>query len=291
MFSRAALLDGQSPYRVITCGVTRSVRSTACEIKVSHGLAALSSADTLIVAGIEDINLQISPEVTARIRRAAARGCRIASICSGAFVLAASGLLDGERATTHWKLTAELSRRYPGIRVEPDVLYVDNGRLLTSAGATSGMDLCLHLIRKDHGAAVAAESARLAVAALERGGGQAQFIRQVPPVAQGSLQSVQDWVTRNLGSQLSVTRLARRHATSLRTLHRRFLGQTGLTPAQWILQARIRRAQELLETTALSIERVAGAVGFSAASTFRQRFRAIAGTSPLNYRRLFRAAE
>jgi transcriptional regulator GlxA family with amidase domain len=202
-----------------------------------------------------------------------------------------SCLLDGERATTHWKLTDELSRRYPGIRVEPDVLYVDNGRLLTSAGATSGMDLCLHLIRKDHGAAVAAESARLAVAALERGGGQAQFIRQVPPVAQGSLQSVQDWVTRNLGSQLSVTRLARRHATSLRTLHRRFLGQTGLTPAQWILQARIRRAQELLETTALSIERVAGAVGFSAASTFRQRFRAIAGTSPLNYRRLFRAAE
>jgi transcriptional regulator GlxA family with amidase domain len=291
LFSRAARLDGHNPYRVITCGTTRSVRSTACEIKVGHGLEALNIADTLIVAGISDINLPVSPAVTTRIRRAAARGCRIASICSGAFVLAWTGLLDGRRATTHWKLAAELSRRYPRIQVEPDVLYVDNGNLLTSAGATSGVDLCLHMIRKDHGAAVAAELARLSVAALERSGGQAQFIRQVPPVARGSLQSLQDWVTRNLSGQLGIARLARRHATSPRTLHRHFLEQTGLTPTQWILQARIRRAQELLETTALSIELVAHAVGFSAASTFRQRFSAMAGTSPLSYRRLFRRAE
>lgn len=291
LFSRAARLDGRNPYRVITCGSTRSVRSTACEIKVSHGLDALNFADTLIVAGISDINLPVSPAVTARIRRAAARGCRIASICSGAFVLAQTGLLDGRRATTHWKLAAELSRRHPRIQVEADVLYVDNGDLLTSAGATSGVDLCLHMIRKDHGAAVAAELARLSVAALERSGGQAQFIRQVPPVARGSLQSLQGWVVRNLSAQLGVALLARRHASSPRTLHRHFLEQTGLTPAQWILQTRIRRAQELLETTALPIELVAHAVGFSAASTFRQRFRAMAGTSPLSYRRLFRAVQ
>ncbi len=290
LFSRVRCLDGRSPYRVITCGPSRSVKSTACEIKVGDGLAALSSADTLIVAGIESINLPIPPELTASICRAAARGCRIASICSGAFVLAGTGLLDGRRATTHWKLAAELSRRYPRIQVEPDVLYVDDGKLLTSAGATAGTDLCLHLIRKDHGAAVAAESARLAVAALERSGGQRQFIRHIPPVAHGSLQCLQDWIARNLGSELSVEVLARRHATSLRTLHRHFLEQTGLTPAQWILQRRIRRAQELLETTALSIEGVASAVGFSAASTFRQRFKTIVGTSPLNYRCLYRSA-
>jgi transcriptional regulator GlxA family with amidase domain len=204
-------------------------------------------------------------------------------------VLAATGLLDGRRATTHWKTAAALSRRYPGIRVEPDVLYVDHGQLLTSAGATAGTDLCLHLIRKDHGAAVAAESARLAVAPLERAGGQAQFIRQVAPVAHGSLQPLQEWITRNLANRFSVVTLARRHATSVRTLHRRFVEQTGLTPAQWILQRRVRRAQELLETSSLSIDAVAHAVGFSAASTFRERFRAIVGTNPQSYRRLYRA--
>ena len=288
IFSRVALPNGVYPYRVMTCGPTRAVRSTACEIRVNHGLAALRAADTLIVAGTGDITTPVPPEITAAIRRAAARGCRIASICSGAFVLAATGLLDGRRATTHWKLAAELSRRHPRIRVEADVLYVDHGELLTSAGAAAGADLCLHLIRKDHGAAVAAESARLAVTPLERAGGQAQFIRQVPPVAHGSLQSLQEWIARNLGNRLSIAALARRHATSVRTLHRRFMEQTGVTPAQWILQRRVRRAQELLETTSISIEAVAHAVGFPAASTFRERFRAIVGTNPLNYRRLYR---
>jgi transcriptional regulator GlxA family with amidase domain len=286
LLSRAVLSDGVHPYRVVTCGLTQTVRSTACEIRVSHGMAALRNADTLIVAGA-DISIPVSPDIIAAIRRAAARGCRIASICSGAFVLAATGLLDGRRAATHWKLAAELSRRYPRIQVEPDVLYVDHGKLLTSAGAAAGTDLCLHLIRKDHGAAVASESARLAVTPLERSGGQAQFIRQVPPVAHGSLQSLQEWVTRNLGNRLSVAALARRHATSVRTLHRRFVQQTGVTPAQWILQKRVRRAQELLETTSISIDAVAHAVGFSAASTFRERFRAIVGTNPLNYRHLY----
>ena len=287
LFSGAALANGRNPYRVITCGPTRTVRSTACVLTLKRDLAALRSADTLIVAGVGDINRPVSPKVIAAIRRAAARGARIASICSGAFVLAATGLLDGHRASTHWQLSGELARRFPGIQVEADKLYVDHGKLLTSAGASAGMDLCLHLIRKDHGAAVAAESARLAVAPLERAGGQAQFTRHIPPAARGSLQPLQDWATHNLGDRLSVTRLARRHATSIRTLHRHFVQQTGLTPSRWLLQRRIRRAQELLETTSLSIDALSSQVGFAAASTFRERFRALVGTSPLSYRRLF----
>lgn len=274
LFSRVTLSDGFHAYRVMTCGPTRTLKSTACEVTVSHGLAALRLAHTVIVAGVEDITRPVPPDVITALRQAAARKCRIASICSGAFVLAATGLLNGRRATTHWKLTAVLSLRHPTIQVQPNVLYVDHDAVLTSAGASAGTDLCLYLIRKDHGAAVAAESARLAVAPLEREGGQAQFIRHSPPTARGSLQPLQQWIAQNLANPLNVTALARRHATSVRTLHRRFVQQTGLTPAQWILQRRLHRAQELLETTSISIDAVAHAVGLPAASTFRQRFRA-----------------
>lgn len=288
LFSRATLADGRHPYQVMTCGPVRTVRSTGCQLKLSHGLAALNTAHTLIVAGVDDISRPIPQPVTAALQQAAARGCRMASICSGAFVLGAAGLLDGRRATTHWKLTAALAQRHPKTQVEPDVLYVDHGTLLTSAGATAGTDLCLHLIRKDHGAAVAAECARLAVAPLERQGGQAQFIRREPPLARGSLQPLQEWIARNLDRPLDVIALARRQATSVRTLHRRFVEQTGMTPVQWVLQRRVQRAQELLETTSISIDAVGRAVGFPADSTFRERFRAIVGTSPLSYRRMFR---
>lgn len=288
LFSRATLPDGRNPYRVVTCGPTRNVPSTACSITVGHGLAALGSAQTIIVTGIEDIESIVSPLVIRALQKCALRGCRIASICTGAFVLAPSGLLDGRRATTHWKAAAELERRYPRIMVDPNVLYVDHGRLLTSAGANAGTDLCLHLIRTDFGAAVAAESARLAVTALERSGGQTQFIRHMAPIARGTLQPLQDWVMRNLGHDLSVATLARRHATSIRTLHRMFIEQTGISPAQWILQRRVYRAQELLETTDLPVEVVAHSVGFTAASTFRERFRAIVGTNPSSYRHLYR---
>jgi len=288
LFTRVALANGHHPYRVLTCGPTRNIRSTSCSLRVGHGLAALHAADTVVVAGIDDIEPPVPSRVIEALQQCAARGSRIASICSGAFVLAPTGLLDGRRATTHWKIAAELARRYPKIEVDPDVLYVDHGRLLTSAGANAGIDLCLHLIRTDFGAAVAADSARLAVTALERAGGQAQFIRQLPPVAHGALQPLQEWITRNLGSDLGVHTLARRHSTSVRTLHRRFVEQTGMSPAQWIMQQRVHRAQELLETTDMPVERVAQSVGFPAASSFRERFRAVAGTSPAGYRQLYR---
>jgi transcriptional regulator GlxA family with amidase domain len=289
LFSRVVLADGRKPYRLLTCGPALNVRSTACNIRVSHGLASLRTADTVIVPGIEDIGSAVSSQIISALRQCAARGTRIASICTGAFVLAPTGLLDGRRVTTHWKVAAELARRYPRIVVDPDVLYVDHGRLLTSAGANAGIDLCLHLIRTDLGAAVAADSARLAVTALERAGGQSQFIRQVAPITRGALQPLLDWIMRNLGSRLGIAALARRQATSVRTLHRSFIEQTGSSPAQWILHRRVCRAQELLESTDLPVERVAQSVGFPSASTFRERFRAIAGTNPVTYRHLYRS--
>lgn len=288
LFGRVRLPDGSEPYRVVTCGPSRMLRTATCDLRVRHDLTALRAADTVIVAGIDNIAAPVPPHVIAALQRAAARGSRIASICSGAFVLASAGLLDGCRATTHWRLTAELSRRHPDVRLEPDVLYVDEGAVLTSAGASAGTDLCLYLIRRDHGAAVAAESARLAVAPLERSGGQAQFIRQPLPGGHGSLQLLQDWIARHLSQRLNIGMLARRQATSVRTLHRHFLQQTGLTPARWIAQRRIRRAQELLETTTISIDAVAEAVGFNASSSFRQRFRMTVGVAPVSYRRLYR---
>ena len=224
----------------------------------------------------------------AEVRRAAFRGARVASICSGAFVLAATGLLDGKRATTHWLATAELKRRHPTITVDPDVLYVDNGKLLTSAGATAGFDLCLHIVRCDLGAKVAAAVARVAVMPPERAGGQAQFIVYEPPVNDGSaIGHLLGWLEQNLHRELTLPIVARHAAMSTRTLCRHFHAQTGTTPAQWISHARVRRAQQLLETTDRTVESIATTVGFGSAAVLRDHFWRIVGTSPQVYRRVF----
>jgi transcriptional regulator GlxA family with amidase domain len=186
---------------------------------------------------------------------------------------------------------AELTRRYPEIDVDPNVLYVDSGRVLTSAGATAGLDLCLYMIRMDYGAAVAARAARMAVMPLERAGGQAQFIRHEPPVARGALAPLLAWIEENLDADLNVVQIASAAAMSLRTLHRKFAEQTGTTPASWVVRARIRRAQELLADSNLSIEEISARVGFGSASTLRERFRGAVGTSPSSYRMGFRANE
>ncbi|WP_344732642.1 GlxA family transcriptional regulator, partial [Spinactinospora alkalitolerans] len=215
---------------------------------------------------------------------------RIASICVGAFVLAATGLLDGLRATTHWAATPELARRHPAVEVDPDVLFVDNGQFLTSAGAAAGMDLCLHMVRRDHGSAVAADAARIAVMPLERDGGQAQFIAHEPPAPDGaSLEPLLRWMEENAHRELTLDDIARHGAVSTRTLGRRFREQTGTTPLQWLNRARLRRAQHLLETTVHPVERIAGQVGFGSATTFRDRFKRLVGTSPHAYRRAFQA--
>lgn len=213
-----------------------------------------------------------------------------ASICVGAFTLAAAGLLDGRSATTHWAATAALAGRYPAVRVRPDVLYVDDGDVLTSAGAAAGLDLCLHMIRQDHGAAVAAQTARLSVMPLERSGGQAQFIAHEPPAADGaSLQPLLDWMAGNAARAITLEDVAARAALSSRTLTRRFREQTDTTPMQWLNRYRLRRAQELLETTDVPVEQIGTLVGFASATTFRERFKGVVGVSPWAYRRAFRS--
>jgi transcriptional regulator GlxA family with amidase domain len=289
IFRGARLADGTAPYRVVVCGVARTVRTADFEIRVRAGLEALARAQTIIVPGVGDLDATVPPALVLALRRAAGRGARIASICSGAFLLAATGLLDGRRATTHWRAAAELARRHPEIEVDPNVLFVDEGNLLTSAGATAGIDLCLHLVRRDYGAAVAANAARTAVVALEREGGQAQFIVPPPLPSDGeSLVPLVTWIEQNLHRDLSLLALARRAAMSTRTLSRRFHEQMGTTPAQWVVRARVRRAQQLLETSDHAVERVASLSGFNSATTLRVQFQQVVGTSPRAYRRSFR---
>ncbi len=290
VFGRVRLGDGQLAYRVRVCGERPSVDAGYFELRAAFGLAELSRAQTIVVPGMADLERPVPRPLVLALRKAAARGARIASICTGAFVLGAAGLLDGLRATTHWLAAAELARRHPAAEVDPNVLYVDNGRILTSAGAAAGLDLCLHMVRSDFGSAIAAATARTSVVPLERSGGQAQFIVHEPPAADGaSLAPVLEWMTKHAHKPLDLAAIARHARTSTRTLSRRFVEQTGTTPAQWITTARIRRAQALLESSSQPIERIAEAAGFGSAATLRERFQRVVGTSPQAYRKAFRA--
>ena len=281
-------LNGQPAYDVRVCSASAEVDTRHARLQVPWRLSSLRTAHTVMIPGVDDICRPVAPAVIQAIRRAAERGARIASICSGAFVLAATGLLDGLHATTHWMAADELARRHPTIDVNPSVLYVDNGQILTSAGAAAGLDLCLYLVRRDFGARAAADAARAAVMPLERAGGQAQFVEHKPPAAEGeSLQPVLRWIEGHLALDLSLPGLARQAKMSTRTFSRRFKEQTGATPAKWIAHARIRRAQQLLEETPLSVEQVAGEVGFGSATVLREQFKRIVGASPQAYRQAF----
>ena len=289
VFGRVQLASGSAGYEVRVCGVRREVDAGAFTLKTRHGLSGLSKAHTIIVPGVADVSLPIPGELVHALRASAKRGARIASICTGAFVLAATGLLDGRRATTHWLASAELARRHPAIEVDPHVLYVDGGQFLTSAGAAAGLDLCLHLVRLDYGAAVAADTARLSVMPLERDGGQSQFIVHAPPAPEhSSLEALLPWLEKHLSQRLTLQLMARRAALSVRTLNRRFREQLGTTPLNWLLRARVRRAQALLETTSHSVEGIAAKVGFGSVSALREQFQRFVSTSPHAYRRAFR---
>ncbi|MFD5426021.1 GlxA family transcriptional regulator [Streptomyces sp. NPDC127084] len=291
-FGRARLPDGRSAYRVRVCAPDREVDACDFTIWARWGLEALAEADTIIVPGCADPSAAVSPAVVGALCAAAASGTRIASVCVGAFVLAAAGLLDGLRATTHWLGVAELARTYPRIEVDPDVLYVDNGQFLTSAGAAAGLDLCLHMIRRDYGSAVAADSARLAVMPLEREGGQAQFIvhEQPPAPAGAALEPLLRWMEENAGRELTLADIASHAGMSARTVNRRFREQMGTSPLQWLHRARVRQAQHLLETTTHPVDRIAAQVGFGSPTAFRDRFKRQVGTSPQAYRRAFRGS-
>ncbi|MFC0041825.1 GlxA family transcriptional regulator [Actinomadura rayongensis] len=289
VFSRTRLPDGRPGYRIRVCAERPEVAAGAFAVRAPWGLDGLADADTIIVPGTADPATPPAPEVRAALREAAANGTRIASICSGTFPLAATGLLDGLRATTHWAAAGLLAAAYPNVEVDADVLYVDNGQILTSAGAAAGLDLCLHMIRRDYGSAVAADAARLSVMPLEREGGQAQFIvHDHPPAPHGSsLEPLLVWLQENLNSDLSLADIAAHAGTSTRTLIRHFREQTGTTPLQWLHRARIRRAQHLLEATRHSVERVGAQVGFRSPTAFRERFKKTTGVSPAAYRRAF----
>jgi len=290
VFSRARLADGSHPYAVEVCGVARRVRAKPFDIHVKHGLDALETADTIIVPGIETVDGAIAPEALRALRRASDRGALIASICSGAFVLAKAGLLDNRRATTHWLAADALAACDDKVEVDPDVLFVDEGQIITSAGATAGIDMCLHIIGRHHGQAVAADSSRLAVAPLGREGGQRQFIlRQdiIDPVAGGDIAATLQWIETQLHHSLSVDQMAAHAGMSKRTFARRFVAETGTTPGQWLIEARTRHARVLLETTRLPIDEIAAQSGFSDASGLRDRFRRVLGVSPRRYRASF----
>lgn len=291
VFGRVRGADGWMPYDVRVCSIAPDVESEHVRLGVAWRLASLNRADTVIVPGIDDIDRAIPGPLLRAIRRAVDRRARVASICSGAFVLAATGALDGLRATTHWASASELARRHPRIDVDADVLYVDNETVLTSAGAAAGLDLCLHLVRRDLGAEVASAAARAAVMPLERAGGQAQFIAHHAPVSDGtSIGRLLVWLERNVADDLSLPVIARHAGMSTRTLSRRFREQVGTTPALWVSRARVRGAQRLLETTDFSVERVADAVGFGSPAVLRAQFGRIVGTSPQAYRRSFKVA-
>lgn len=287
IFSWVRLADGKPAYKVIVCSVSPQVDAGDFEIRTRWDLKHLKNADLVIVPGIKDLNEECSASALSALQAAHRRGAVVASICTGAFILAEAGLLNGRRATTHWAAAAELARRYPDVDVDPKVLYVDTGDIVTSAGASAGLDMCLHLVRKEHGQAIAAHSARLAVAPLHREGGQAQFIHQEPPSSGASLAPVLDWLTANLHKSVDIPGLAKRAGMTSRTFARRFREQTGTTPIQWLLTSRIRRAQELIETSSASIDQIAAAAGFESPVTFRARFQRLVGLSPSAYRRRY----
>jgi len=289
VFGRAVLADGRAAYRVRVCAAEPEVDAGWFVLRAPYGLDELDGADLIVVPGTSDPALGVPPALLQALRAAAARGVRIASICSGAFVLAAAGILDGRTATTHWLAASDLARSYPSVRVDPDVLYVESDGVYTSAGAAAGLDLCLHLVRVDHGAAVAADAARRSVMPLERAGGQAQFIVRPPLPSDGAaLDAVLAWAEAHVDRPITLADLGQRAGMSPRTLHRRFREQTGLSPLQWILRARLHRAQQLLETTGLGVDVVADRSGFGSPTALREQFRRVLSTSPAAYRRAFR---
>ncbi len=289
VFARTRLPDGRPGYQIRVCAQEPETDAGAFTLRAPWDLSGLQGADTIIVPGCANLTAPLTPAVRTSLREAAAAGTRIASICVGAFTLAASGLLDGLRATTHWTAADQLASAHPKVLVDPDVLYVDNGQILTSAGAAAGLDLCLHMIRRDYGSAVAADAARLSVMPLEREGGQAQFIiHDHTATPQGSaLEPLLAWLRDNLARDLTLDDIAAHAAISTRTLIRRFREQTGTTPLQWLHRARIRQAQHLLESTEHSVERIGAQVGFGSPTAFRDRFKRTTGVSPQAYRRSF----
>ena len=270
--------------------------SSGFDLMVGSGPEAMETADTVVVPGYgmpDDVPGAPPEPLLEAMADAADRGARMMSVCTGAFALGYTGLLDGHRATTHWMAAAELARRFPAVEVDPDVLFVDDGDLLTSAGAAAGLDLCLHVLRRDHGADFASEAARLSVVAPHRDGGQAQFIDLPVPAtidASADLAATRAWALERLQEPLDVKAMSAHAMVSPRTFARRFRAETGTTPHRWLLHQRILAARRLLESSDMPIEDVAAGTGFGSAASLRDHFRRSTGTTPTAYRRTFAGA-
>jgi AraC family transcriptional regulator, transcriptional activator FtrA len=281
--------SGQPLYRFGICGTAPwAMTDAGFRMEVPHGLDMVAESDTVVVLPTTTPG-QVPAPVLEALRVARSRGRRILSLCTGAFVLAAAGLLDGHVATTHWAECADLARQYPRVRVNPRVLYIDEGDLLTSAGSAASVDLCLHVVESDHGTEIATRLARDLVVPLYRPGGQAQYIETPLPSFDGDLfADTVGWLRAHLDETVTVNDLAARSAMSSRTFARRFLARTGTTPLSWILAERVRLAQRLLETSDLPIEAIARKSGFGSPDNLRKHFSRVLGTSPQAYRRAFR---
>ncbi|WP_285729507.1 helix-turn-helix domain-containing protein [Nocardiopsis sp. ATB16-24] len=285
-------------YRVRTCTPDgRPVRSNAgFTVTPDHSLELLAEVDTVLVAGVHyDAPVMTQGTLDASVREAlwaaAHRGARIMSICTGAFVLAAAGLLDGRRATTHWAHTDNFRRLFPDVDLDPDVLFVDEGHILTSAGVGAGVDLCLQVVRDDHGSGIANMAARRCVVPPWRPGGQSQYIvHPIPKMTDTSIAKAREWMLEHLHESLDLRTLAAHARMSTRTFTRRFREETGLSPRKWITQQRIERARDLLENSDLSIDQVARHAGFGTGAALRQHMSAMLGVPPSAYRTTFRSA-
>lgn len=285
--------DGLPGYDFAVCGRTPGrVRAAGFELVLHHGLERLAQADLVAVPAWGGAPTgSVTDDVTAALRAAHERGAMVMSVCSGTFALGAAGLLDDRRCTTHWRYTDDLRRRHPRARVEPDVLYVEDDRVFTSAGTAAGIDLCLHIVRELQGSAVANAIARRMVVPPHRDGGQAQYIDLPLPVTEGAtLQDLLGWLSEHLEAELTVEQLAARVHLSPRTFARRFRAETGTTPHHWLTGQRVLRAQHLLEESDEPVERIAQLVGFGNAATMRHHFVRWRGTTPAAFRRTFRAA-
>lgn len=287
---------GPDRYRVVTCGLSSAPVHTTSGYAITpqEGPAALAQADTVIVPGTQYPPARLRGELAEDLRAALNTirpGTRIVSICTGAFVLAAAGLLDGRRATTHWHKADSFRTLYPRVLLDETVLFVDDGDVLTSAGLASGIDLCLHIIRQDHGTTVANEVARYCVVPPWREGGQAQFIdRPLPECAGDSTASARNWALENLTESLTVQQLADHCRMSVRTFNRRFRDETGLSPGDWVRQQRVERARTLLESHDLAVDEVARQSGLGSAANLRHHLRRGFGMSPTHYRKTFRGS-
>ncbi len=293
LFSNASDAEGNALYDVVSCALTPGpvASTTGFELLPAAGPEALETADTVVIPGTrfpsartEGVLTREASEALARIRP----GTRLVSICTGAFVLAAAGLLDGRPATTHWKFADSMRRMHPAVLLDENVLFVDDGDVLTSAGLAAGIDLCLHIVRSDHGAQVANAVARYCVVPPWREGGQAQFIdRQVPAPDHFSTAATREWALQHLDEELTVQRLARHANMSARTFNRRFREETGQSPGAWVRSRRVDRARELLESHDLPVDEVARRAGLGSGGNLRHHLRRGVGMSPSSYRKVY----